>query len=42
MTIDEKIEYFYSRLLTSDNMTNKIYWDEMLTQAENEKANEYN
>ncbi len=38
MTLEEKKEYFYSRFITADNMSNKIYWDNMLTQVEGEIA----
>ena len=38
MTLEEKKEYFYSRMLTADNMSGKIYWDNMLTQVEGEIA----
>jgi len=38
MTLEEKKEYFYSRMLTADNMSGKIYWDNMLTQVLGEIA----
>ena len=38
MTLEEKKEYFYSRFITADNMSNKIHWDNMLTQVEGEIA----